>query len=168
MSEGVKFDNGKMRMDLIPAEMIEALATILTHGAKKYDDNNWMKGLSFRRVWGALIRHLMSYRRGEYIDPESGYPHLWHAFCNLGFLIYYNVDNNYGRYTIYNDFLEEWAQNNISKGGLDVESLIPESVPHPEGGLNGCYNCYYLEFPLSETPCGICGMADEPSEWRPK
>ena len=107
---GNKYDKDKLRMDLIPSEPIEALATILTHGAAKYDDNNWMKGLPFRRVYAAMLRHLLAYRRGEYQDQESGHPHLDHAFCNLMFLIYYNHPNHYKRYEEFNDFKQEYKQ----------------------------------------------------------
>ena len=107
---GDKFDEGKLLVDLIPSEPIEALATILTHGAKKYAPNNWMKGIPFRRVYAAMLRHLLAYRRGEYIDHESGHPHLDHAFCNLAFLIYYNHPDHYTRYEEFNDFIPEHRQ----------------------------------------------------------
>ena len=107
---GRKDNVGKLRADLIPSEPIEALAAILTFGSKKYDDNNWMEGLSFREVYAAMLRHLLAYRRGEYIDHESGHPHLDHAFCNLAFLIYYNHPNHYKRYEQFNDFLPEHRQ----------------------------------------------------------
>lgn len=103
---GDKFDDDKLRMDLIPPEAIEALASVLTHGSKKYGDNNWMGGISYGRVYGAIQRHLQSYRKGEYYDAESGLPHLWHAFTELAFLIYFE-ENNYGK--LFNTFQKEWA-----------------------------------------------------------
>src|SRR5690554_3560735 len=36
MSEGRKDDSGKVRMELLPPELLEATATILTFGAQKY------------------------------------------------------------------------------------------------------------------------------------
>lgn len=86
---GVKFDNGKPRYELVPPETMEALATILTHGAAKYGDRNWEKGMAWSRPYGALLRHLYAWWRGEQNDPETGHSHLWHAACNVCFLIAY-------------------------------------------------------------------------------
>jgi hypothetical protein len=84
---GVKHDTGKIRLDLVPPELMIAVGTILSFGADKYGDNNWRGGLNYSRIVGALLRHLVAYQMGEKIDPESGKPHLWHAACNLAFLI---------------------------------------------------------------------------------
>ena len=50
-------------------------------------DFNWASGINYSRVVGALLRHLYAFIKGEVNDPESGKPHLWHAACNLAFLI---------------------------------------------------------------------------------
>lgn len=89
LSEGVKLDTGKVRMDLIPPEAMFALATVLTFGAEKYAARNWEKGMSWGRVFGALMRHLWAWWRGEGKDPETGYSHLWHALCCVVFLVAY-------------------------------------------------------------------------------
>jgi hypothetical protein len=96
LKEGVKFDEKKLRVDLIPVECMLAVAQILTHGAKKYDDNNWKKGIHFNRVYRACLGHLFAYHLGLYDDEDSGLPHLWHALCNLTFLVYY--DYHYEQY----------------------------------------------------------------------
>jgi hypothetical protein len=59
----------------------------LTFGAGKYDDHNWEKGLEFDRLYAACQRHLLAHREGEALDPESGLPHLYHAFCTLGMMV---------------------------------------------------------------------------------
>lgn len=89
MTEGRKDDKEKIRMDLLPPEFIEAVAVILTFGANKYEDRNWEKGMSWGRVFGALMRHLWKWWGGEDKDPETGYSHLWHAACNIAFLVAY-------------------------------------------------------------------------------
>jgi hypothetical protein len=87
MSKGKKYDNGKLRMDLIPPLVIESLAKVLTYGADKYGDSNW-KGVSVNRYVAALWRHVIAYGKGEDIDKESGLLHLEHALTNVAFLIY--------------------------------------------------------------------------------
>jgi hypothetical protein len=39
-SEGIKFDEGKVRMELFPTDSFRAISKILTFGARKYDDRN--------------------------------------------------------------------------------------------------------------------------------
>lgn len=88
-SEGVKHDDDKTRMDLLPPEFIYAVAQVLTFGANKYDDRNWEKGMKWGRVFGAAMRHLWSWWGGSKRDPETGFSHLWHAGCCIAFLIAY-------------------------------------------------------------------------------
>lgn len=86
---GVKFDHGKLRLDLVPPILVKAVGWILTGGAQKYGDRNWEKGMAWSRPYGAALRHLFSWWCGEDKDPETGMSHLWHAACNLAFLIEY-------------------------------------------------------------------------------
>lgn len=76
---GFKFDADKLRYDLIPPFPLSQLAQVYTDGAAKYGDENYLKGMPFRRVLAALIRHVEAYRAGETLDPESGSPHMAHA-----------------------------------------------------------------------------------------
>ena len=78
-TEAVKFDGEKIRYDLIPADSLHALAEIYTFGAKKYEDENWRKGTSWKRIFGAIMRHMWAWFRGEDLDPESGLSHVAHA-----------------------------------------------------------------------------------------
>ena len=87
--EGVKFDQEKPRLDLIPPEVIEELGIVLGYGAKKYAERNWEKGMAWSRVYAAALRHILKWWEGEEIDPESGLPHISHALCNLAFLVTY-------------------------------------------------------------------------------
>ena len=95
---GNKFDGGKLRVDLIPVESIEGIAEILTHGAAKYSDNNWREGIKFTRVYGAMLRHLLNWYKGEDIDKDSGLRHLDHAACNIAFLQTYAKYEKYDEY----------------------------------------------------------------------
>jgi hypothetical protein len=86
--EGVKFDQGKARYDLIPPEVEEAIAQVLSFGAAKYGDRNWEAGMDWGRVYAAMRRHMGAWwRRLEDNDPESKMPHLWHAAACIAFLV---------------------------------------------------------------------------------
>lgn len=87
VTEGVKYDQGKERLDLIPPEAIMALGEVLSYGANKYEDRNWEKGFDWGRAYGALQRHLTQWWAGEELDEESGLCHLHHAITNVAFLI---------------------------------------------------------------------------------
>ena len=76
MSEGKKDDIGKLRMDLIPVIPLEKLAEVYTIGCKKYADRNWEKGIAWSRCYGAMLRHLVKFWKGESIDTQDGQHHL--------------------------------------------------------------------------------------------
>lgn len=82
---GNKYDGDKPRFDLIPAEPLEALATLYGLGAKKYGDRNWEEGFKWGRLFAALCRHLWAWWRGEKFDQVDGQHHLiavaWNAFA---------------------------------------------------------------------------------------
>lgn len=92
-SEGRKDDSAKPRLDLIPPEAVFALGEILAYGAEKYSARNWEKGMSWGRVFGAAMRHLWAWWRGERNDAETGKSHLWHALCCVAFLVAYEERN---------------------------------------------------------------------------
>lgn len=79
--EGVKFDAGKPRWELLPFDALDEVAAVLHFGAKKYGSRNWEKGMAWGRFLGAALRHLGAWARGKNIDSESQLPHLAHAAC---------------------------------------------------------------------------------------
>ena len=87
---GVKYDDGKLRYDLIPSYPMEQLAAVYTFGAKKYADWNWSKGIIYSRLIAAVFRHFWAFVRREDIDPESGLPHLAHCLWNITTLLYFS------------------------------------------------------------------------------
>lgn len=98
MVGGVKNDDGKVRWDLMPSDALEEIAKVMTHGATKYGDRNWEKGMDWHRPFAACMRHMWAWWRGEDVDPESGISHLAHAGCCVLFLLSYwmrkaGVDN---------------------------------------------------------------------------
>lgn len=84
--QGMKFDDDKVRLELLPPEALWGTAKILTFGAKKYADRNWEKGINYSRVYGAMLRHMTAWWMGENEDPETGLSHLHHAACCVAFL----------------------------------------------------------------------------------
>ena len=90
-TKGVKYDGDKNRYDLLPWDGIDKIAEVLTFGAKKYDDNNWIKvDNAENRYFAAAMRHLVAWKKGEKTDPESGISHLAHAGACLLFLDYFD------------------------------------------------------------------------------
>jgi hypothetical protein len=84
---GFKYDGDKPRWELLRWGFIEEIVQDLTFGAKKYGPNNWEKvDNGIDRYFAAAMRHLIAFRKGEQIDPESGLSHLAMAGCNLMFL----------------------------------------------------------------------------------
>ena len=67
------------RFDLISWQFLWQLAMVCGFGAKKYDDDNWRKGYSWRLSYGAMQRHLTQFWTGQLYDDESGVHHLAHA-----------------------------------------------------------------------------------------
>lgn len=87
--EPQKFDTEKVRVELLPPDALEEIARVLTFGAVKYAAGNWATGSGFKwtRLYGAMLRHVFAWARGEDLDPESGISHLAHAGCMLLFLL---------------------------------------------------------------------------------
>jgi len=85
-----RFSSGKIRYDLVAPWAMEQLAKVYTFGTIKYDDDNWWKGLKWKRdVLGCVFRHVWKWVRGEKYDDESGLHHLAHAAWNCFALMEY-------------------------------------------------------------------------------
>ena len=57
--EAKKYDQGKIRMDLVPLSVVESLGKILTMGAQKYSENSWQNLPDFwKRYKAALFNSL--------------------------------------------------------------------------------------------------------------
>lgn len=78
------------RFDLIPPEALRTIAEVYGHGCTKYAPRNWERGYGWSYSYAALQRHLNAYWGGEYLDPESGLPHLAHAAWHCLTLMEFN------------------------------------------------------------------------------
>lgn len=84
---GLRKDSGKLRIDLIPAEVEAELAAVLTFGARKYAERNWERGMPWSKAYGPLRRHLNEWARGKRVDKESRCRTMAHVLCNVVFLL---------------------------------------------------------------------------------
>lgn len=76
-------------MSALPAASLEHVGEVAGYGTRKYGRLNYMKGYEWSKNWDALNRHEMAFWKGEYLDPESGLPHLahaaWHCLALMAF-----------------------------------------------------------------------------------
>ena len=138
---GLRFNNNKLRYDLVHPKAHEDLVKVLTYGADKYtlrDENsnviydgsmNWREGLSWMSVIASLKRHIAAFENGEDFDLESGELHIAHAACNIHFLnsfyyIFPQGDDRPKRFL------------NQPKIALDIDSVLADFV----GAWNRLYD----------------------------
>lgn len=88
---GLRYNNEKLRYDLLPTDATQELVKVLTYGAKKYAARNWERGQSWSVPYASLMRHLQAWHAGEDVDTESGLLHLAHVACNVAFLLSYQL-----------------------------------------------------------------------------
>ena len=91
-----KYDQGKIRYDLIPPECLRELAKVLTYGIEKYKEaDSWQTVPEMeRRYYSALMRHLEEWRGGNKEDAESHLRHLSHVLCNALFLLWSDINQD--------------------------------------------------------------------------
>jgi hypothetical protein len=86
ITDGLKHDGDKPRLDLVPPEIIEAVGAVMTHGAEKYGEASYRE-VEPKRYRAALMRHICKWLKNPHgKDEDSGLPHLWHIACNVAFL----------------------------------------------------------------------------------
>ena len=85
-----KADSGKPRPSLVPSAMIDGVMRVREFGTARYGDpDNW-RNVDAERYHDALLRHILAmWEDWKAVDPDSGMPHLWHAACNIAFLMQY-------------------------------------------------------------------------------
>ena len=91
--KGMKFDEGKLRYDLIPPEILLWLAELYTHGAKKYAPDNW-KEVSIEQYIAAFHRHFNDWRLGIDLDKDSSMHHLKHALWNIATIAWLEIEGS--------------------------------------------------------------------------
>lgn len=120
---GKRFNEGKLRYDLVHPFAHEQMVRVLTKGANKYGDNNWSKGMAWSKCLASLERHLAEMKKGNDYDPESGELHASHIACNAHFLsAYYKI------YPQGDDRPKDYL--NRPKIGLDIDEVIADWITH--------------------------------------
>ena len=84
-----RYNEGKVRLGLIPPFAIEEIGKVFTMGAEKYGAHNWMKGLPYTEVLDSIERHINEFKKGHDKDKESELQHMAHVAVNAIFLIEY-------------------------------------------------------------------------------
>ena len=121
--QGLRFNQGKTRHDLVPAFAQEQYARVLTKGAEKYAPRNWEKGMNWSKVLASMKRHILAFEKGEDYDPETGILHTAHVMCNAAFLTeYYQIAPQY------DDRAHPYL--NPLKIGLDIDEVLADWVGH--------------------------------------
>lgn len=84
---GVKQDAEKPPLALLSTFALLETGKVLQYGAAKYGPDNWRKGLAWRRLTSAALRHILAFNEGEDLDPETSLSHLAHAMCMIMFVL---------------------------------------------------------------------------------
>lgn len=114
---GLRYNEDKVRHDLLEPYAINELAKVFTAGAKKYSDGNWLKGMAWSKMVASLKRHINAFERGEDFDPETGLYHMAHAAWNaLGIISYYKFHPK-----LDNRFCKNLP---IPRIGLDIDEVL--------------------------------------------
>ena len=87
MMTTAKDDKGKLRLSLVPTQIIRDIAQVREYGCQKYHDpENWRQ-VEVQRYIDAFYRHWLKFIEDpNAIDEESGIPHYKHCACNLAFI----------------------------------------------------------------------------------
>ena len=85
--QAVKADAGKLRLTLVPHEVIRAIARVRMYGTEKYGDpENWRR-VEVEWYRDALLRHTLAYlEEPQGVDEESSLHHWEHMACNIAFI----------------------------------------------------------------------------------
>lgn len=93
-NQTAKADAGKLRLSLVPSQMIRDVAQVRAYGNEKYGDpDNW-KTVELQRYIEALYRHFLDFLDDPHsVDSESGIEHYKHMACNMAFICHMMKEN---------------------------------------------------------------------------
>lgn len=138
--EGLRYNDGKARYDLLEPYAIEQLVKVFTQGSLKYKPRNWELGMSWSSVLASLKRHIAAFEKGEDFDKESGNYHMAHAAWNaLALVSYYKLAPTMDD--------RQHSYLNTKKIGLDIDGLLADFLGHlgkvsgNKGHMPSHWNC---------------------------
>lgn len=120
--EGLRYNQGKTRMDFLPPFATEQMAKVFTKGSEKYAPRNWEKGMPWTTVLASLKRHLLDWEKGEDVDPEDGQLLMAKVMTNAAFLTEY-----YKIYPQGDDRPHSYLS--VPKIGLDIDDVLADFIP---------------------------------------
>ncbi len=80
-------------LEMCPPAFLTDLGKLYAFGAAKYEPDNWKRGYSWRLSSDALLRHLTLALGGEWLDSESGLPHVVHVAWHCATLHTFEREN---------------------------------------------------------------------------
>lgn len=100
----IKSDKDKMRINIVPIQIIYDIAEVREYGIQKYTDpENWRK-VEIIRYINALFRHFVAFLKDhKSVDEESGIEHYKHMACNAAFICELMKEEQDGRSIEKND-----------------------------------------------------------------
>lgn len=141
--QGLRFNSGKPRYDLVHAWSHLQMVNVLTKGANKYAERNWEKGMAWTKVIASLKRHVAAIERGEDYDYDNNCDGCrkstiggeWHCTNHTGelhaALIQCNAHFLTAYYKIYPQG-DDRPHKYLSppKIGLDIDEVLADWVGH--------------------------------------
>jgi hypothetical protein len=83
----------KTRFGLIPPNVLEKIAKILTEGAIKHGDYDWQKQ-DVDDFINSAYRHLVARHSGQVLDDDTGDPHAAHLAANAIFIAWHDMQKS--------------------------------------------------------------------------
>lgn len=88
------FGTLKASFHCIPPVALVQLGAVCKNGADKYGVMNWREhAVTYSVYHNAILRHLFAIQDGEWLDPESGLPHLAHIMAGASILLDAHYNN---------------------------------------------------------------------------
>ena len=118
----------KVRFDLLNPMFQEHVAKVFTSGVEKYGEVSYLSSDWENRAayFGAMLRHLNAVQQGEFMDPESGEPHVAHIAANCQML--YEIYNKTEPRSFLGELIDECDEQVMSDFAKDIvaEDCLPD------------------------------------------
>lgn len=120
---GRKDDEGKLRYDLLPRQALREVVSRLTFGAKKYEPDNWRKGIAYSRLVAAAERHWNAWLHGNITDADCDLHELSGVAINVLMLLEFEIENR--REELNDVYCHQGAINQLQQTVQKIKSYNP-------------------------------------------